>query len=241
MTKNGLLLGALLASSSLLAATGCGDDENKNTSSTSTTTSSSSGMGGMGTGGTGTGGTGTGGTGTGGTGTGGTGGGSSNLSCESYCTQIMDACQGENAQYNSMASCLGTCSHFDVGSDGDTKEPTLGCRIYHAGVAAMPNNAKDHCPHAGPSGGGSCGTPCEAFCKVALGACTGNNVQYATADECNTECAKFTADPANTYDAADTSGDTFNCRMYHLTVAATDDTSASAHCSHIPAGSPVCM
>ena len=47
-------------------------------------------------------------------------------------------------------------------------------------------------------------------------------------------------DDSEKYDAGDSSGNTLACRLYHLTVAATDAGSAATHCPHTVADSPVC-
>jgi hypothetical protein len=177
------------------------------------------------------------------TGSGGTGGGAG-LSCEAYCTTIMAGCTADNAQYPSQDSCVASCAGFPEGTAADMGGNTLGCRTYHAGVADdSAANATAHCHHAGPSGGdGTCGMNCEGFCSVAMAVCTGANAQWNTADECNTDCTAFMFDPTNTFDVTnDTSGNTYNCRLYHLTNAARDAASATTHCPHIVTASPVCM
>jgi len=78
--------------------------------------------------------------------------------CATYCTMVMSACSGDNTQYASTAECMSQCAElgWPTGTPGATSGNTLACRLYHAGVAAaMPAL---HCPHAGASGGGVCGT-----------------------------------------------------------------------------------
>jgi hypothetical protein len=232
MNKAGFLfLGAVLSiagTSAVLA--GCGSDTGTGTTGT----------GGGGTGGgaststTGTGGSGSGTTSSTGTGT------PATLDCASYCTEVMANCTGANAQYKTKDSCMGVCAAFPVGKIEDKGGDTLGCRLYHGGANAV--SAPDvHCAHAGPTGGdkdvtdateGMCGEGCEAFCEIALAVCTGANVQYKDKPTCMTECKTFKADVA-TYSTADTATNDFGCRMYHLSVAATDPMSATAHCPHI--------
>jgi len=227
-----LFASALLSMTAFLSVgTGCGDE-----------TGGSGGSGGTG---------GTGGTGgmvnTGGmANTGGTGGMAAmpSLTCDYYCASIMGACSGANAQYPDEATCKAVCAAFPAGMLGETSGNTLGCRIYHSDVAGM--TAPDtHCPHAGPSGGDidptdmmgdACGEACDSFCDIAMAVCTGNNVQYADKTQCLTECKMFPAGAAK-FSTADMSGDTYNCRLYHLTAAAVDP---ATHCAHIVAGSPVC-
>ena len=75
---------------------------------------------------------------------------------------------------------------------------------------------------------------CAAFCATAVSTCTGANEVWADAAACETECAGF----PTTGCADDTSGDTLQCREYHLGAAGTDP---DTHCAHIGASSPVCQ
>ncbi len=154
--------------------------------------------------------------------------------CTDYCAAVMSACTGGNAQYFSQQACLESCSSLPDGLASDTGGNTVGCRTYHAGVAMGAPAA--HCPHAGPGGAGVCGADCEGFCAIALGACTGGNQVYASLAACLSECGNFPTSPP--YNASVTSGDSFACRMYHLTAASVDP---AGHCSHIPEASPTCQ
>lgn len=158
--------------------------------------------------------------------------GGTNAACTAYCTAIMTNCTGANAQYPSMAICQSTCSRFAPGTAADMAGNTLGCRAYHATAAAT---GVVHCPHAGPSGDGICGANCEGFCSVAATACP---TAFATTAACMTACAGFTGVAGHYTSMGSTSGNTFNCREYHLTAATADP---ATHCGHIVAASPVCM
>lgn len=95
------------------------------------------------------------------------GGGPQGISCQNYCAAIAANCTGANQQYPSNQACLATCNNNRMlaGAAGETNTATLACRQYHALVAAT--DQATHCPHAGPSGGGQCGSRCEAFCRFA--------------------------------------------------------------------------
>jgi hypothetical protein len=190
---------------------------------------------------TGTGGTTTS-TGTGGTTTAttGTGGSMATLDCASYCSTIMKNCTGNNAQYSSEAACKGTCAAFPPGALSDMAGDTLGCRLYHAGAPAAGMPAM-HCSHAGPGGGGVCGTSfCDAFCEIEAKVCPfGAMAPYADLAACKTGCGKFMK-ASGTYNVLDTDKNTDFCRMYHLTVAATDAASAMTHCAHTKEVSTAC-
>ena len=88
-----------------------------------------------------------------------TDGGTVSGGCMTYCTQITTNCTGDNAQYTDMADCLAYCASagWPAGTDGDQSGNTLACRTYHSGGPAT-MNATLHCPHAGPTGAGVCGS-----------------------------------------------------------------------------------
>lgn len=175
------------------------------------------------------------------------------VSCESYCTQVLANCTGDNAQYALTAphtdppftvkqQCLNMCAAMPVGNFGETAD-SVGCRQYHAGLALQ--GAAVHCPHAGPYGGDLCGDRCGAFCNLATKLCTsanGNPQQWATVADCKASCAKYPyqAD-AGQFDPADL--DHLNCFEYHLREAYTGpdaaepddsgDTVAQGHCGDL--------
>jgi len=233
MNKTGFLfLGAMISAGSFLFA-GCGGDNSGTTggaggegsASSSSSSKSSSGSGSTASS---------------------SSGGSTAATCDTYCTTIAANCKDATTkQWPSDASCKASCASFPQGKadSGATKESSLECRAYHAGAAAM--DAALHCEHAGPTGGdknptdttgGACGDSAEAFCTLAVKTCPG---VYADAAACKAEVVKFAPDTA-TYSTADTTTNTFGCRFYHLTVAATDAASATMHCPHIAANSATC-
>lgn len=156
---------------------------------------------------------------------------SSAPNCTDYCTKIAANCtagsgdSGSNAQYPDSATCLKTCSMSSMwasGMTGDTSGDTLGCRIYHAGAAA--SNPVLHCPHAGPTGGNTCGTWCANYCDLMAKNCTGTNAVYDTTT-CMTKCMTI----PTTGHVNDQSGDSIQCRIWHLGKAFDD---AVKHCPH---------
>ena len=171
----------------------------------------------------GCGGDGSGGTGGSGGGTGGSGG-AAEPTCEEYCTTVTTNCTGATAVYTSKEVCLKACQFIPVGAAADTTGNTLGCRSYHAGAAAGSTaNATMHCPHAGPGGAEYCGSNCDGYCNLAMGACPSLYADLAT---CQTTCAGFEDVEPFT---SQLSGNTLQCRLYHASVAAGDKT----HCDHI--------
>ncbi|MBA3545419.1 MAG: hypothetical protein H0T76_02950 [Nannocystis sp.] len=156
------------------------------------------------------------------------------LTCADYCTAITANCIGANSQYSAGDTCASTCAAFPPGTLADTADNTLGCRLYHAGAAKdMP---EVHCTHAGPGGADVCGGNCDGFCAIAADACGGT---FADDTACQTACAAY--DKTESYDASDAEGNTFACRLYHLTVASSSADAATTHCPHILPDSAPCM
>jgi hypothetical protein len=140
----------------------------------------------------------------------------------------MDNCTGDNAQYSSEAECLDYCNNvgnWQDGAKGDTEGDTIACRIYHGNAPAIADAAL-HCPHAGPSGGGVCGSYCDVYCNLSFEHCVGPNKHYDTPAECATACGGFDASG----NPGDTQYDTVQCRVYHLGAPAAAD--PDTHCPH---------
>lgn len=145
--------------------------------------------------------------------------------CAAYCASVTQNCTGGAAQYASEADCVAFCDAnnltWGVGTTADAAGNTLGCRQYHAGAAAN----DDHCAHAGPTGGGACGTYCDVYCDAALNNCTADNQLYADTETCHAICEHF-PDNGNV-NAAE--GDSVQCRLYHLGAA---KAAPADHCAH---------
>jgi hypothetical protein len=153
--------------------------------------------------------------------------------CQAYCDDIVNNCTGDNTQYTSEAQCLAVCEAFEPGDVGAQSGNSLECRAYHAGAAL--GDADTHCSHAGPGGNGPCGSNCEGFCTLVLHACTGDDLAYASLDDCLDACEGF--DDTEPYDSGDVGGDTLACRLYHATVATGDPVQ---HCEHTLPVSDTC-
>ncbi|HEX8950752.1 MAG TPA: hypothetical protein VF945_02855 [Polyangia bacterium] len=144
--------------------------------------------------------------------------------CAAYCAKIQMNCSGGDAggneQYADVGSCTSYCTSaagWPAGMMGDLTGNTIGCRLYHAGAAAA--DPVVHCPHAGPTGGNTCGSWCDNYCQLMARNCTGANAVYDAAT-CTSKCAMLgTQGRAN-----DTTGNTVQCRIYYLGLAATDPT-----------------
>jgi len=127
----------------------------------------------------------------------------------------------------------------------DTGKNTQACRIYHLGVASTDTS---HCAHGAVSGGDNCGKLTSNLCAFVGQVCGFGTAKWQFADSatCNTALGSgLTAgvtspvwDPAN---------NTYECRFYHASVAASYKvggggansgasdamTSYQLHCSHV--------
>jgi len=150
--------------------------------------------------------------------------------CAEYCDKIeMNCTAGDggngNVQWPDKATCNSYCTTaagWPAGVTGAQSGDTIACRLYHAGAAAA--DPVTHCPHAGPTGGAVCGSFCENYCDLMARNCTGSNVVYDPAT-CMTKCMTI---PTNGH-ANDMSGNTIQCRIYHLSAAHADPVT---HCPH---------
>jgi len=136
----------------------------------------------------------------------------------------------------------------------DNSMNTQACRIYHLSVASL--SPTDHCHHGFLSGmkagtPGGCGSSVVSnLCTFIEGACGfGTAVwQFASPSDCTSKLA-YNAAAGNIVQGItkpmDTKGDSYECRFYHATLAASylaggsnaGETNAAtqrqAHCSHI--------
>jgi hypothetical protein len=168
------------------------------------------------------------------------------LDCNTYCTHLAADCTAGNAQLN-PTNCMATCAAFPPGAQADTSGNTLGCRNYHLqNIEVRGMSAATHCPHAGPVGSliatGStavCGTSaCADFCAMEAKVCgtdalpvTGVTNRYTDTAACMTACGNFVTTPEASPTA--TTGNTFACRIYHLTNAAANAApGTNTHCGH---------
>jgi hypothetical protein len=182
------------------------------------------------------------------------------VTCMTYCATIQMACTGANQQYASSAECVTACNYFST-ADADTGN-TLLCHNEHANNAkATPN---PHCWHAGPYGWGVCGAQCDDFCNLATNYCVpdagflpdSGAPPYATLSDCKTACAMFAevadsstnivvsdgGDAASSYNSMGPgSGNTLDCREWHLGNALQSTTLQQVHCPHPGADSGPCQ
>lgn len=149
------------------------------------------------------------------------------ISCSTYCETILKNCGsadggvGGTAQYYDTADCMNTCALLPTGTYAETAN-SVGCRQYHASLAAM--DPATHCPHAGAGGGGLCGDRCDDYCSLVMAHCTTSNgadPPYANKADCMSACSGYSyqAD-ASDYDPNNISS--LNCLDYHLRESLSD-------------------
>jgi hypothetical protein len=164
--------------------------------------------------------------------------------CMSYCTAIMGNCTGANAQYKDMGDCMTACSFLPAGSPGDQTINTINCRIPVAKAAAADTGTgkTGACFQAGPLSYGTCGQECDAFCAIQAGYCsaakgyTGAQVYPPSPSDsdCTTICSQFSRPDnidytsAGNFNTTGVTGDTLECRAYHLIELGLDSMSAQA-------------
>ncbi len=153
------------------------------------------------------------------------GGGVCGTRCEGYCDQVMTNCTGANAQFPDRNACLATCAAFPVVDSATvTAGNSVECRTYHGSFPSR-TDATVHCAHAGTSGGGLCGTRCDAYCDQATANC--GTQLYADRTSCMLACPTFSATtaPENA-----TTGNSLQCRTYHASFPSRTD--STVHCPH---------
>jgi hypothetical protein len=174
-------------------------------------------------------------------GEGGDGSGHSGDPCDDYCDGMQSECTGVAEQYHDRAQCMKICHYFPLGDSsgkGDgADENSVTCRLKYVekmkyGLGAEVTN---YCRQAGPSGDGTCGTPCQSFCSVMMQVCTEDNAEanhFASEAECLAACDAL---PAATVHYSDTDpsvsdGNHALCRIFHVNSAAMAD--PLEHCEH---------
>jgi hypothetical protein len=152
------------------------------------------------------------------------------VTCQNYCSVVTSACIGNNAEYLTNDTCLKMCSNMTLGTQGDMTGDTVACRQAFAEIAAA--DPMTNCPSAGPTGGDVCGpNRCVSWCELDRDLC--GTIAYADEPSCETACAGF---PYNANgETVQLTGDTLNCRIYHIEAAyGSPDGSIlqETHCAH---------
>jgi hypothetical protein len=163
-------------------------------------------------------------------------------SCTKYCDLVMRSCTGENAQYASEQECMAFCKVLPLGNAGEQDTNSVACRQLYAGSPARTDAVK-YCLAAGPFGGGVCDDRCTSFCQITLATCSpeAGAAPYPSYADCRTVCEAFAfrdggADGGGEGIEGPTSGNTLNCRLYHLREAV----AARQACADLGADSGAC-
>jgi hypothetical protein len=158
-------------------------------------------------------------------------GSGANSVCGQYCQEVNSTCTGQYAVYHGSEDCKAACNLLN---DGER-----ACRAREADTAAKIGDDYLHCPAAALGGGDACGGNCTNYCTLMSRVCTGQNRDPQEVEDCERKC-KVLVDREDTplaatqsrYDVeADHEGDTLQCRLVHLTIAAYPG-SANDHCWH---------
>jgi len=167
--------------------------------------------------------------------------------CVRYCDQITTTClQGsgelpDHRAYLDRDACLKVCPHFPTGSASGN---TLECRL---GLLESPEAVERSavCQAAGRSGQAGadavCGSSCDAYCSLMHSICP---TEFALlAPSCASVCAGL--DDRLAFDVVrdETAGNSVQCRLWHVAVAATCDPARDAgcllrHCGHSAGNNP---
>lgn len=163
------------------------------------------------------------------------------LTCDSYCTEILKSCGGDNRQYRSRDECLTTCKLLDLGTERDGDVNSISCRLRKATSAKTLSD----CVAAGPFGGGVCGQRCDAFCQMIGANClTVSSPPFQGSQAtCNEICPTFKFDPTEgegPNQSAFSGKDTINCRSHHLILSLAGPADRETHCPHADAVSAQC-
>jgi len=175
------------------------------------------------------------------------------------CTGANQQFDGAGDAATQTAACQTACTaqykwvqtddNKSAGSSGDD----IDCRTQHATLAAQATTAADktlHCGHAGPTGNKLCGTECDVYCDLQIKNCTTQNPNFPAGQTpnfpdkatCESQCQAVNGGTGFTFDTtkpraisssdptlATNSGDTFQCRVWHVGEAAAGP---NPHCFH---------
>eukprot|EP00746_Dinoflagellata_sp_MGD_P001969 gnl/MRDRNA2_/MRDRNA2_103783_c0_seq1.p1 gnl/MRDRNA2_/MRDRNA2_103783_c0~~gnl/MRDRNA2_/MRDRNA2_103783_c0_seq1.p1 ORF type:complete len:335 (-),score=44.57 gnl/MRDRNA2_/MRDRNA2_103783_c0_seq1:133-1137(-) len=144
--------------------------------------------------------------------------------CSDYCSMMADPKGGDCGpgpwQFKSEDDCMKSCKQYRRGVI-DTLDDTLECRILAINIgeqSVYPQAIEQFCPSAGASGGAFCtsdamANPCRTYCSWMEKFCG------QPADE-NYNCLQTCEAWPRTGSPGDTSGNTLQCRLKYMAVAA---------------------
>ena len=137
------------------------------------------------------------------------------INCFQYCIMVEAGCGGDDKDhpFGDGANCENYClaNEDKLGLPFDESVATIGCRYSQAKIAVK-NDDGANCDAAGPSGGGLCGSACEAYCDLAPVLCQNEMVLYPDKATCMSQCETLpqVADEDSLY------GNSVQCRLNAL-------------------------
>lgn len=157
--------------------------------------------------------------------------------CPQYCIDIANTCTANDSQYPSTdnsATCLQICRN-GINALPEAGTNTVACRELNVSSAkdeTDPNAKHQDCVGAGISAINCGASQCEAFCAADIALCTGTNSPYnGVLADCISACAGW----GTSFDGQllGSTGDTLQCRTYHLELSQTGIASdLITHCGH---------
>ncbi|MEY4548679.1 MAG: hypothetical protein RL685_4874 [Pseudomonadota bacterium] len=159
--------------------------------------------------------------------------------CETYCDLMAGTCNDSSLvpdqPYMNRAACLEICRRLPPGRAGDTSGNSLACRSSLLQSSEAQSEPALVCEAAGRGGQSGmrpvCGSNCDAYCSLMDQVCPDRNTELG--GDCAAACARVPDRLA--FDVTtDRAGNTVQCRLWHVGVAAecTTEECRSRHCGH---------
>jgi hypothetical protein len=135
-----------------------------------------------------------------------------------------------------VASAMGiACGDDETGSGGSGNTGNTGNNGGTTNTGGDPGTGGMATGGMGTGGTMELPLDCATYCGTITAACTGDNSQYVSNDNCLAVCDSFVAGTNGT-GAPATGENTLGCRIYHASVASTGATEADTHCTHAGPG-----
>jgi hypothetical protein len=163
--------------------------------------------------------------------------------CNEYCTQVASKCLQQDEGFNNLvykdeATCVDMCVKMTPGVPGDKTGDTLACRL--GNLSALddvgvhpPAERHQICLESAVLG---CTDLCEGFCTFDEKVCPGPLFPYASHADCVTTCKGYDATFNGPF--VGSTGNTLQCRTYHMENAVVSPTAQATHCPHTGLGQP---
>lgn len=156
--------------------------------------------------------------------------------CAEYCELVIEACD-EIPQFKTEAGCMTVCeAMYHLSEDGEASGNTVECRMQAADNALnFSDGIEDNCVSAGPLGP-ACGGACNNYCEQIERYCP---EEFEKMTDCIDECRDVPRADVP-YTDGFPSGNTLECRIYHVQLAVVQQPNRLTHCGHA-AGRELCV